>query len=355
MKYLLPILLILIIISCVGAQTKIPISSLPDGGATVDGNSVLLGNIGSRTGPTSRFTVNQLFNIKLGTMTNNRYCYYNPATAKIDCTQSGTGAGTTTFEDTVHVKGPDAVTSGKICLYPMDDAVNPVCINAPNSATDPINIYLVSSLPDETKPLGLSSAGSLAPMTEISGLSVYGGTNFALAYWDSNTPANLDSLDTGTAGQTLTSGGTGAPPLWSSSLNLTGNLTGLVKVVPATTSCTIGSDCDSASVAVARGGAIFATAAITVTLPEIVATPSATQVAVGASLCVITRDNNEQLVVDPHANDSITLAGAKGSPGASVQNTVGESSGGGDYICFLAVENDNWMVMGSKGTWGVTP
>jgi len=266
-----------------------------------------------------------------------------------------TFTGTNTFEDTVHVKGPDAATSGKICYYPMDDAVNSVCINAPDSATAPINIYLVSSLPDETKPLGLSSAGILAPMTGISGLSVYGGTNYALAYWDSNTPANLDSLDTGTAGQALISGGSGGTPSWSSSLTLTGNLTGLVKVVPATTSCTIGSDCDSTSVAVARGGAIFATAAITVTLPEIVSSPSATQVAVGASLCVIARDDNEQLVVDPHANDSITLAGTKGSAGISVQNTVSASDGGGDFICFLAVETDNWMQMGYRGTWGVTP
>jgi len=58
------------------------------------------------------------------------------------------------------------------------------------------------------------------------------------------------------------------------------------KVLSLSSSCTIGVDCDGTSIEVTHNGFILATAAITVTLPEIVASPSATQVPVGASLCL---------------------------------------------------------------------
>jgi hypothetical protein len=91
---------------------------------------------------------------------------------------------------------------------------------------------------------------------------------------------------------------------------------------------------------------------MTVTLPEIVATtPSATQVDIGASICIVARDDNEVLTVDCNILDSITLDGTKDTAGDSIKNTVTVATGGGDYVCLVAVEADNWMVMGYKGTW----
>lgn len=123
-------------------------------------------------------------------------------------------------------------------------------------------------------------------------------------------------------------------------------LTAPLKVLPISASCTVGSDCDGTSVQLAYGGAVLATAAITVTLPEIVSSPSATQVRIGASICVIARDAGEALVIDPHANDSITLDGTKDTAGNNITAT-----GAGAFACLLAVEADNWMVMGTSGSW----
>jgi hypothetical protein len=72
---------------------------------------------------------------------------------------------------------------------------------------------------------------------------------------------------------------------------------------------------------------------------------------IGASICIVARDDNEVLTVDPHINDSITLDGTKDTAGDSIKTTVAAATGGGDYICLVAIEADNWMVMGYKGTW----
>jgi hypothetical protein len=155
-----------------------------------------------------------------------------------------------------------------------------------------------------------------------------------------------------TANTAIISTSTGVTDISLSAINLatTGNITGLVKVLSLSSSCTIGSDCDSTSVKIAHGGTILATAAITITLPEIVASPSATQVGIGASICVIARDASEALVVDPHANDSISLC----NTGACTKDTAGDSvtaTQAGAKICLMAVEADNWMDMGVRGTW----
>jgi hypothetical protein len=72
----------------------------------------------------------------------------------------------------------------------------------------------------------------------------------------------------------------------------------------------------------------------------------------------MSRDDNEVLTIDAHANDSITLCPtaatcAKGVAGATIVNTVSASDGAGNYICFLVVEADNIMEMGRRGTWVV--
>ena len=99
-------------------------------------------------------------------------------------------------------------------------------------------------------------------------------------------------------------------------------------------------------------GLVFMTAAGTLVLPEIVASsPTSSQVTPGASVCVAVRDDNEQVVIDPNNNDSITLSGTKDTAGDSIQNTVSESTGAGDFICLIAVEADNWFSTVSSGTW----
>jgi len=123
------------------------------------------------------------------------------------------------------------------------------------------------------------------------------------------------------------------------------------KVLPLSSTCTIGTDCDTTSVDIANGGLIFSTATITITLPEIVTSPStAIQVPIGANLCFYQKDNNEVLTITPNAGDSITLGGTKGAAGVGVKTGAGAITGAGDYVCLVAVEADNWMIMGTGGT-----
>ncbi len=161
-----------------------------------------------------------------------------------------------------------------------------------------------------------------------------------------NCDLDLQTMTGGTLTTKLHLGSDGTANFLGGNLITTGRMSGNPKIVSVSSSCTIGSNCDGTSVEVAAGGIVLATAAVTVTLPEIVASPSATQVGVGASLCLIARDASEALIVDPHANDSITLAGSKKAAGKYVTAT-----GAGSKICLVAVEADNWMDLGTVGTW----
>ncbi len=89
MKKYLFLLLILCLIPSLIYGAGINISALPDGGSTVDKASVMVGNIGSRTGTTSRFTIAELFGIYIGTLTDGKFCTYNSSTGKINCASSG--------------------------------------------------------------------------------------------------------------------------------------------------------------------------------------------------------------------------------------------------------------------------
>lgn len=131
-----------------------------------------------------------------------------------------------------------------------------------------------------------------------------------------------------------------------------GKITGMIKVITITAGCTIGSTCDGTSVDIARGGIILVTTnAASVVLPEIVTVPSSIQVPVGASICIVDKTDNKVVTIHPHSNDSITLDGTKATAGNHVLNTVTASTGGGDFICLAALEDDNWYVMGKSGTW----
>lgn len=187
---------------------------------------------------------------------------------------------------------------------------------------------------------GFTASAGMVPLTDASGNLA----NSYLAFTGPDTSLKTKTLSNATATVVeYDQAGTGA-------IDTTGQITGKVKVLSISSSCTIGSDCDSTSVKVAYGGIILATAAVTITLPEIADSPSATQVGVGASICVIARDASEALVVDPHANDSISLCNS----GACAKDTAGDSitaTQAGAKICLVAVENDNWMDMGTRGTW----
>jgi len=125
-----------------------------------------------------------------------------------------------------------------------------------------------------------------------------------------------------------------------------------IKAYEVSTACTIGSTCDGTSIAAALGGAIMITAAITVTLPQIVTTnpPNPDQVNIGASICFFVRDNSETVIIKPHYNDSIRMAATKDTANDGITNTSGASSGG-DSVCLIAFEADAWTVMGKSGTW----
>lgn len=167
---------------------------------------------------------------------------------------------------------------------------------------------------------------------------------------DEDLTINLNVTNTATV-----SSSTGVTDIGYSSINLgtKGFVTAGVKVLSLSSTCTIGSDCDGTSVKVAEGGFILATAAIDITLPEIVASgATATQVNVGASLCIMSRDNNEAVTVHPNAADSFTPKDhAKQTAGNHIIETVTASTGAGNMICFVAAEADNWMQAGTIGTW----
>lgn len=112
------------------------------------------------------------------------------------------------------LKGDGSTTAGKSCFYSVGNSTY-FCINSPTTIDASFNVTWFSALPDSTRPVGVGTDGTMAPMSSLSAASVTGGTNYALALWDSNTPAVLDSLATGTAGQGLFSGGSAANPAWS--------------------------------------------------------------------------------------------------------------------------------------------
>jgi hypothetical protein len=123
-----------------------------------------------------------------------------------------------------------------------------------------------------------------------------------------------------------------------------GVISGAIGVTSASSAYTLGTIPEEVN-----GYLILATAALTLTLPDMT---------IGQSFCAMSRDDNEVLTIDAHANDSITLCPTaatcvKGTAGATIVNTVSASDGAGNYICFLVVEADNIMQIGARGTWAV--
>jgi len=109
-------------------------------------------------------------------------------------TQDITFTGTNTFSEVTNFKGNGSSTTGKTCYYDTP-GTGYVCIQAPGTISTPLNITMPSSLPGTNLPLWMSDAGVLY----TDNISTTGGTNYALGVWDNNSPAVLDSLDTGTA------------------------------------------------------------------------------------------------------------------------------------------------------------
>lgn len=210
------------------------------------------------------------------------------------------------------------------------------------------NIYPVTQ--------GLEGSGT----GKLGNITTTGDKDAAVAMFNDHTvwgnaffPYTLDVNGAGSAATPyLVKSGDGGDEDWELTDVYGRRLFGHVQLVTSGVSCTIGVDCDGALSRLAMGGTIFCTVSgTTITLPEIVAnTPNRIQVDLGASLCVLSGEtNNLRVEVDPNGNDAIIHAGTKDSAGDSVINAA--TNDGGDYICFMAVYTDAWLVMGYKGTW----
>lgn len=217
--YLLAILLALAVPS---HAATIAMDDLTDGSSTVATSWFLVGYDGVTA---YRVTIASLFGLKFGTLTDGRLCSYASSTGKISCTTDGslyaplagtnTFTGVNTFQNTVNAQGDGSTTPGKVCFYDWARSTGYFCIQAPETISSAFTLTMFDTLPGSARPIAVDNNGVLSTLNGFSALSVYGGTNYALAKWDSNTPATLDSLATGTAGQGLFSGGSGADPAWS--------------------------------------------------------------------------------------------------------------------------------------------
>jgi len=135
---------------------------------------------------------------------------------------------------------------------------------------------------------------------------------------------------------------------YNDTLTTTSHLTGYLKQVSVSSSCTIGTNCDSTSISGLKGGTYWITSASTLTLSEVVtSSPTTTQVIPGASFCVkcavagVCR-------VDPHANDRLKSGATAFSNGVDIYSSGTE----GDEICFEAEPGAaGWTRRGVSGTW----
>jgi hypothetical protein len=116
-----------------------------------------------------------------------------------------------------------------------------------------------------------------------------------------------------------------------------GSLRGQVDVV-ATTATT-----DTPTTDEMRGS--FHTASnvgvVTYTLPEI------STIGIGASACFYDLDATAILTIDVDAADVIVLNGVDLDAG----DTIDSPGARGDFICLLAIDNTNWLVLGRSGVW----
>jgi len=101
----------------------------------------------------------------------------------------------------------------------------------------------------------------------------------------------------------------------------------------------------------AYGGMVTATATMTLTLPEVVASnPTSSQVTQGASFCGMVI-GAYTLTIDPNANDGIILTDSSGTRGTNGNYISNTSAATGDMICLFADSASGWTTLGSRGTW----
>jgi hypothetical protein len=208
----------------------------------------------------------------------------------------------------------------------------------------------LTHVPDAGLSLNLDlviAGGDITLISSAAGAKITGGDGtITLAGTGSGQDENLVLDFNATANEVGVSSGTGATKinLGSLALSSTGIISGLYGVTPTAGSYTLGTIAEEV-----RGYLILFTGTGTLTLPDMT---------VGQSFCAMSRDDNEVVTIDAHANDSITLCPTaatcvKGSGGATIVNTVSASDGAGNYICFVVVEADNIMQWGIRGTWAV--
>ena len=102
---------------------------------------------------------------------------------------------------------------------------------------------------------------------------------------------------------------------------------------------------------------------IEVSAAAIVSLPLAATVGYGTVVMIHVRDDNELCQINPDDADRIALGtgGADAlAAGVAIKNTVAAATGGGDFVCMIAVTDadasttDGWVVLGKQGTWVTT-
>lgn len=140
---------------------------------------------------------------------------------------------------------------------------------------------------------------------------------------DSPSDAAIDEVFTGDGAQGV---------IAVSNLALGGTLQGNVKVTSHGSGSTLTTD-------QCRGDLHIMTAAITLELPEVMASA-------GYNCCFYGTGVNA-LTIDPNAADSITLDGTAASNGEAIVS----SGAAGDKICVVNHAGTGWITMGKAGTW----
>lgn len=74
-------------------------------------------------------------------------------------------------------------------------------------------------------------------------------------------------------------------------------------------------------------------------------------VAAGMNLCLSNDEGvSGTIFITAEASDFLILDGIKSGSGESVRSIGG---GAGDFICVVGTGNENWLVLGKQGTWGI--
>ena len=320
-KIVLSIFLILCFASFSFGQADLKISELPDGSATIDSISVLIGNMGGLTGTTSRFTVAQLFGINLTIAGNMIY------------------TGTNEFQKGIYVKN-STTSAGFVRYYEdEDDGLDYVNIYAsPMSA--PYNLYLPVSPPTGTNDFWVCALGGQCSFTSVlTGLTIGGFTASRVNCTDISGNVTVCSAQTGT----------GSVPVMQTSPQLItpniGDATGRSLVLTGNVDAKIPTTVSSGAITVSTKAAyVFCTAACQVTFPV---------AAAGNQYCVRNQPGTTGVItLVNRASQYYELTDH--SAWATVNYKLVSGGAATDSICIVGYDATHYATWASTGTWTST-